>query len=203
LNQPLAWAFSDWIRFDKQGALDWLAQVPSSTLRDSLSCQAAVALVHTGETDRALQMFKPVPDSAGVGLVENLASAQASRDPPAAAAWLDSLPSEVEAGKASEFIVWRWFQKDPAAAAKWAESQPTGSRREYALQSYARTAAEKDPVLAAEWAATVSDPSQRARAAETVYRELATKDPGAARDWLRKLPGLDEHWREAILRNPW
>jgi hypothetical protein len=202
-NRPLTWAFWDWMSSDKQAALAWLGQVPPSALRDSLSCQAATLLVRMGETEGALQMFKPVPGSAGVGLVENLASSQARRDPAAAASWLDSLPANVETGKASESIVSEWFSKDPAATANWVESLPAGSRREYALQAYARAAARKDPVLAAEWAATVSDPFQRARAAEAVYGELSAKDPGAAREWLRRLPGLDEHWREAVLRASW
>jgi hypothetical protein len=202
-NRPLTWAFWDWMSSDKQAALAWLAQVPPSALRDSLSCQAATALIRMGETEGAIQMFKPVPGSAGVGLVENLASSQARRDPAAAASWLDSLPANVDTGKASESIVSQWFSKDPAATANWVESLPSGSRREYALQAYARSAARKDPMLAAEWAATVSDPFQRARAAEAVYNELAAKDPGGAREWLRQLPGLDEHWREAVLRNPW
>lgn len=202
-NRPLTWAFWDWMWSDKQAALGWLAQVPSSPLRDSLSCQAATALVRGGETEGAIQMFKPVPGKAGVSLVESLASSQAYRDPAAAAAWLDSLPANVETGKASESIVAKWFSKDPAATAKWVDSLPAGNRREYALQAYARAAARKDPVLAGEWAATVSDPLQRARAAETVYGELATKDPGAAREWLRQLPGIDENWRAALLRAPW
>jgi hypothetical protein len=202
-NRPLTWAFWDWMSSDKQAALAWLAQVPPSPLRDSLSCQAATALVRKGETEGALQMFKPVPGRTGVGLVENLASSQAYRDPAGAASWLDSLPANVETGKASESIATRWFSKDPDATAKWVESLPAGSRREYALQAYARAAARKDPVLAGEWAATVSDPFQRARAAEAVYGELAAKDPGAAREWLRQLPGLDEHWREAVLRAAW
>lgn len=202
-NRPLNWAFGGWINYDAEAALAWLAQAPPSSLRDSLSCQAAAALIRKGETEAALQLFKPVPGAAGAILVRSLASVQAYRDPAAAAAWLDSLPAEVDVGKAPEPIVSEWFSKDPGAAAKWVESLPAGSRRESALQAYARAVAKRDPKLAGEWAATVSDPIQRARAAETVFREISNDDPGFAREWLRQLPGLDEHWREAVLRHPW
>lgn len=199
-SQPLSWAFWEWLRADKDAAMAWASQLPASPLRDSLSCHAATHLARIGETDAALQLFKPVTGPANAGLVQNLVSAEAKRDPVAAAAWLDSLPADVEVGKAPKTIVSRWFSRDPTAAAKWVESLPAGRRREYALQAYARAAADTDPALAGEWAAAVSDPVQRARAAEAVYRELSDKDPATAREWLKQLPGLDENWRNTILR---
>jgi hypothetical protein len=202
-NRPLPWAFHEWVRANHTEALEWLSRIPPSTLRDRLAGNAAGYLVGQGETDLALGLFKAFPGPESTALVQSLASAQASRDPAAAAAWLDSVPSDISSGKAAAAVAERWFEKDPAGAAQWVERLPAGERREQALGAYAKAAADRNPAAAAEWAAAISDPELRSQAAQKVFGAMIGDDPVVARNWLRTLPGVDERWKQTLIRSSW
>ena len=199
-DQALAWAFNAWSHADRTGAVEWWSRLPASALRDQLGGNLASALAFEEKFDEAIQFFQPKPGAESAELTANIARSGADHDPARVAQWLDSLPPGSDTTKAVGPLLEKWVPKDAAAAAKWVEAQPAGPRREAALQAYTRAAAASDPAAAAEWAAAIADPQMRARAAEYVFATMARSDPDAARAWLRALPGVDESWRERLIR---
>ncbi len=199
-SQRVNAAFYQWLRADEAAALDWCTHLPGSPLRDNISNGAAASLARAGKIDEALAILGPHPGAKSSDAIAAIAESRAEGDPAAAAAWIDSLPPEIETTGAVNEIVEKWAARDLASAAKWVESQPVGARRDAALQAYTRTAAELDPAAAGEWAATIADPKARAKAAEFVFGKMNRRDPAAARAWLRALPGVDPVWRERFVR---
>ena len=197
---PLAWAFDRWMSADENGVLAWWSHLPASAQRDRLGVSIASSLAGKGKLDRALEFFHPRQGAESAGVAVAIASARAKDDPAAAAAWLDSLPAELDASKAIAPVIVKWIEHDAAAAARWVETQPAGARRDAALNGYTLAATELDPAAAGEWAATITDPATRAKAAEFVFREMNRRDPPAARKFLRALPGADPAWSERLIR---
>ncbi len=199
-SQRVNAAFYQWLRADEAAALDWCTHLPGSPLRDNISNGAAASLARAGKIDGALAILGPQPGAKSASAIAAIAESRAEGDPSAAAAWIDSLPLEINTAGAVNAIVEKWAARDLASAAKWVESQPAGARRDAALRAYTRTAAELDPAAAGEWAETIADPKLRAKAAESVFGLMSRRDPAAARAWLRALPGVDLVWRERFLR---
>jgi hypothetical protein len=200
VSDPLAWALTRWISTDESGILAWWSQLPASAQRDQFGATIAAKLATDGKIDRALELFHPEQGNKWTGVAVAIASAQAKNDPAAAAAWLDSLPADLNTGNAVAPLIQRWVGRDAQAAARWVETQPAGERRDAALKAYSVAATELDPAAAGEWAAAIADPTARAQAAEAVFREMNRRDPPAARAFLRSLPETDKAWTERLLR---
>jgi hypothetical protein len=192
--------FSRWMRADSNAALEWFRALPASELRDRLANDASIPLAASGDTERALAFFRPMPGKEGEAQVSQMAAAQAKSDPARAAAWCASLPAEIDVSGATQSIVTAWFSNDAAAAAKWVESLPEGNRREVALNAYAQVASTRDPEAAGAWVAAIKDPKERTCAAHQVFSAMLNADREAAIQWVREFPGIDERLREAILR---
>jgi hypothetical protein len=199
-NDPLRWALVRWISTDEVGVIAWWSQLPESPQRDTFGATIAAKLATEGKIDRALELFHPEFGQKWTGVAVAIASAKAEDDPAGAAAWLDSLPADLNTQNAIAPLVQRWVGRDAGAAARWVETQPAGERRDAALKAYSVAATELDPAAAGEWAAAIADPTTRAQAAEAVFREMNRRDPPAARAFLRSLPETDKAWTERLLR---
>ena len=199
-SQRVGAAFYPWLQADEAAALDWCAHLPASPLRENIASGAAASLARAGKIDAATAMLGSHPGAKSSDAIAAIAEARAESDPAATAAWIDSLPPEIDTAGAMNALVEKWTQRDAAAAAGWVEAQPAGTRRDAALQAYTHAAAELDPIAAGEWTATIADPKARTAAAEYVFRQMSRRDSAAARAWLRALPGVDPVWRERFLR---
>ena len=196
----IGWAFNQWMSAEENGAIAWWSGLPASAQRDQLGVSIASSLANAGKLDRALEFVHPQQGAESAGVAVAIASARAKDDPAAAAAWLDSLPAELDTAKAIAPIIGNWIERDAAAAARWAEAQPTGARRDAAMDGYTRAVTELDPAAAGAWAAAIADPAARMKAAEFVFSEMNRRDPPAARAFLRALRGADPAWRERVIR---
>lgn len=192
--------FNTWMRSDKNGALAWFNTLPPSQLRDHLSNDAAIPLAASGDLEKALALFRPIPGKEGESAIVRMAAVQATSNPARAAEWCASLPADIDVSEATQSVVTKWFSKDAAAAAQWVEALPKGHQREAALKAYAQAASTQDPEAAGAWAAAITDPSTRARAAHQVFTSMFQADQAAAIKWVREFPGLDERVRESVLR---
>ena len=199
-NSGLAWVFYAWRDGDRASAEEWWSHLPDSPARDQLGVTVAASFAADGKYEEAFRAYQPKPGAEAAEQAASIAQAGAPHDPARMAAWLDSLPPGIDTTKAATAVLGEWVGRDAVAAANWAEAQPEGPRREAALQAYAHAAAERDPAAAAEWAAAITDPRARATAAEFVFDQMKRRDATAARAWLGGLAGVDEAWRDRILR---
>jgi len=191
-------AMGTWVRRDRAAAMAWWERQPES---ESQARFGNVIAVNTGDLDLSLKLFRPLPGAQNEWLIASLASGQARRDPAAAAEWLESLPANIDRGKAAEEIAAVWIERDANTAAKWIESLPSGPLRDRATQGYASAAAKADPTVAADWAGAITDPYLRAQTVRSVATAISERDREGARAWVQNLTGIDERYRAALLRS--
>ncbi|MEO8351698.1 MAG: hypothetical protein ABI680_08200 [Chthoniobacteraceae bacterium] len=199
-NIVLEGAFTRWKVADLEAAERWWSSLPDSKLRTRLGAGLAASLATAGDTEKAIALIRPEAAAESAGIVRSIAARQARENPAAAADWLTSLPATFDISKAVVPVIEAWTGRDAAAAANWIEAQPAGPARDEALKSFIRTAAQSDPGAASAWVTTLSESQTRMQTAELVLYRWNQTDPAGAAAWLKNLPGVDERWRERMLR---
>ena len=198
---PASYPFGEWARADRPAAMAWLAAQPASTARSDMSNGLSFALAYDGKLDEAAKFFSA--DGQSTEKIRSFASAVARHDAVRAADWVAKLPAGLDVSAAVSSIAEQWAEKDPKRAAQWLESLPLGAQRDAAVSGFMGTILQKDVEAAAEWVATIGDGAVRGKAAGTVYGNWLRSDPFAARRWIRELPGIDETFRNRMLRRGW
>jgi hypothetical protein len=162
---------------------------------------ATAFFAELGRVSDAMELFRPGHlNRHDWRATANLAGVLAEADPSSAAEWFSSIPEEVNTGPAARALMTSWISRDPAAARNWLESMPPGLHRDEAARVAIELEAEADPAKAAESVHTIEDQQLRQQAALWVYWKLQASGSDAAEHWLREVPGLDETWRNRILR---
>jgi hypothetical protein len=121
----------------------------------------------------------------------------ASRDPGAAAAWVDQQPAN------QHFyynVAYSWARKDPMAATTWVDRLPVSPVKEAFLGHAAAMMQYNyvDPATIISWAGKISDPDRRSEAYINTARAWLKHDTEAAQAWLRTAP-LDQQSKDQLL----
>lgn len=113
-----------------------------------------------------------------------VASAWALRDPPAAAAWVVTLPKGNPRAYAIENVVHHWSRVDPAAVLAWAWQLPRETDQSVALKALVGTFVRTDPDLALLLAEQVGNDDRQQRRLDIAARHWLARDPLAAEAWI-------------------
>jgi len=197
-DDSLTAAIVTWMRADKQAVLAWFAQLPDSAAQRKMGNAIAVQFAFRDDLQGALSFFHP--DVATQSSVTSIVAVAAEKNPAAAAQWITELPPELDATASMEKLLHSWLSSDPTAAADWVEALPPGKRRDGATEAYIREAVQLDPAVAAASCEHVSDPKTREKLAENTYRAMLQRSPNAARAWIQSLAGMDDAWKDRVIR---
>ncbi|MDQ3621610.1 MAG: hypothetical protein M3463_03850 [Verrucomicrobiota bacterium] len=174
---------SKWSRKDSAGALAWAQQQTDKEVRQAV-LPALVMEIAWHDTQSALQLALTI-DKAGRFAVQNVLSAWASKEPAAAAAWVDAQPEPVEYFAA---VASTWARKDQKGAREWVDTISDAARKDQVLTRMADRFAWDRPQMATLWIAGISDEQKRT----VVYKHVAARwlrsDPKGARTWIQTAP---------------
>lgn len=194
-------AFRAWLGDDPAAATAWAEALPPGAARECAQQALAEDLMRSGDFAKAVRSYSAGADRDASGaVVEQLASAFATKDASGAAEWALSLPAGAARFRGIKSVSNELLTKDQGAAMAWFGQLPVGSDRDAGASALAAQTVHADPGAAIEWVAQINDPKARSDAAETVFRTWIWTDPQGARTWLRSLNGVDEHWKENFLR---
>jgi hypothetical protein len=183
----------------------WIGTLPNGDLKDRSQLTLAGQWVQQGNLPEALRLFQgSMNHSRASEVAQMLGQAMAEQDVERAAAWVAQLPDGALQANAAPGVVTAWSARDLQATANWIGSLPEGSTRDGAAGALAESIARLDPTTATEWVERIGEPSTHSSAAKKVFIIWAAEDPLAAREWIRGLEGIDEGWRNKVLRrNQW
>ncbi|MEO0971644.1 MAG: hypothetical protein AAFX85_01015 [Pseudomonadota bacterium] len=121
-------------------------------------------------------------------VVPNLMSQWTRQDPAAASAWVDQLPSEIQA-QSAQHVVSEWARRDPSSAVRWA-ADFDGPTRDQVLSMALSNSVSTNPAFAAEglrWVDDIADAAAREQAAFRIVYGLAQHDVREARAALDRV----------------
>jgi hypothetical protein len=121
-------------------------------------------------------------------------------DPPAALAWLSSLPRGDVNDEALAATLRIWLGEAPEAAEAWVRSSSEAGGGGSAIEVMIDLHAE-DPPTAIGWAQRIADPAERFRAIVRLGRAWHRREPEASKEWI-EASELPPRMRSAMLAAP-
>ena len=189
-----------WIEHDPAGGAAWLAGdgqpfLAQATLR-RLRAEAVTrwSAFDPAAATRFVATQPPTSDAEAQEL-RTVSREWARKDPAAALAWAQSLPSgDLRKPPATYGILEGWTDRAPTQAAGYVGQLTYGTSRSYAGEAAAVAArwTERDPAAAAQWAAELPDRTARHDALRQVAASWATVDVPSAGRWAATLPPSPE-----------
>jgi len=192
-----------WAQKDPVAALTWAQSLPQGTdQRDVLS--SVMSTMASDDPQSAASRLDVVPTSQRSTLINDVASAWADRDAPAALDWAGNL-SGAERTSALNMILNNVAGNDPASAAAYVQSHPDTAKLNGVAGSIATQWAESDPAAALAWAQSLPSGRIQTEALSDVLTQQAEQDPGAVWNYIsgassnsaqfqELAPKVLEHW---------
>lgn len=126
-------------------------------------------------------------DDHGQEIARQVATHWASRDGPAAIAWLRARPAGEQRDLLLASAYLHWLQSDRPAAAAWIGAGALDPELAPIVTTHAAALAREDPELATEWAQALPPSEMRQRSLRAVGRVWRRSDPAAAARWLESV----------------
>ena len=174
---------SEWMRNDRDAALDWVLALPTSSHREAI----ATALNTLARTDykAALDTLVELGDRVLVGRLSlRMAWTWGSYDPQAAYDWAVTQTSSQMLGELIHPVMSTIARSAPEDAISLASRLDDALQRAAAFRSVFATWAQSDVRAAAQWIVASQTPSDAAYQLIPAYAKL---DPEEAFDWLMSL----------------
>ena len=174
---------SEWMRNDRDAALDWVLALPTSSHREAI----ATALNTLARTDykAALDTLVELGDRVLVGRLSlRMAWTWGSYDPQAAYDWAVTQASSQMLGELIHPVMSTIARSAPEDAISLASRLDDALQRAAAFRSVFATWAQSDVRAAAQWIVASQTPSDAAYQLIPAYAKL---DPEEAFDWLMSL----------------
>lgn len=179
--------FARWVKYDRQGALDYvIAEKPNHW---SVSSQLFRDWAKE-DFDGAMRAINGMPRHRRDGAISNLISALGREDPRRA---LELAKREFSNGNNSwhyNNVFRSWTNDDPESARAAIEQVPEGQSRRRAWEGYFSALAQKDPQGAFDEAMQLTDGALQRDALRSVYSNWLYRDPDAALAAVAELPSL-------------
>jgi hypothetical protein len=190
-----------------EAAMRWLETVGDPSFRQTMSMRIASAAAAQGDAAAAATWATPQVSAGKAhlsGFPRRIGTRWILRDPPAALAWLASLPAgnDRNDGVAESFR--DWLRYTPGAALQWIQNAELEPWSEPAFSIYALRLAGDDPKQGLDLASRFSDADLRNRTIVVIARAWATQDAKAAQAWLAQadLPADVRQRASAQVRAP-
>ncbi len=153
-----------WATVDFEGVTGWLGNLTRIEDQKPGFEEACFGAMESSPAD-AIRVWEKFAFTADDHVLANLAQNWATRDLPAARAWVTTQPPSLQRDQAAARIAYVMSQSKPAEAAAFAvEEIPPGPAQSEAVISVLHRWAETDPAGATNWAAGFSEPILRERA---------------------------------------
>ena len=123
-------------------------------------------------------------DTARARALGKLVDSCAAQDPPAANAWITTLPYEDQL-KAGPRFAKSYAEQDANAAADWLDSNTSASNYQELLREFANGATRSDPVLALNSGNEINDERSRSRTVSRALSTLYKQDKAGAKNWIQ------------------
>lgn len=187
----------------------WCRENPVEALRWAQSLQVP------GERQRAIKnVLSGFPPEALVSEFHRLSEEEkgeawssvsqwASKEPEAAARWLEKQPAWNTRAKFADIIAGRWAEKDPLAAAAFAQKElPIGKRLQCRMHNIAGKWAETDPRAALAWATTLKTSTVQHDACIEIMEQWSKTRPQEAAVYATSVPkgGLKDELLAAVAK---
>jgi hypothetical protein len=191
-----------------EAALRWVETIQEPAFRQTMTMRITSTAATQGDAEKIAAWATPFVSSGPLGDVtgypRRIGTRWILRDPPAALAWLKSLPEgrDRDDGVAESYR--DWLSYAPGAALKWAQESPLEPWNEPAFAIYARALSNGNAKQALDLAMRFQNIDRRYLTVTVIARAWGTREEKAARDWLAQadLPP-DVKQRAAIkLREP-
>lgn len=190
--------FKAWAQFDAKGAVAGAALLKTPQARET----ALGAVVEGADANAAEAVAKAINEMPADsflpnhqrGLVGRAASKWSGVDAPAAAHFLDTVPSTPGSFfDDAHSIAQNWAASDPQAALAWAQQHDGSSA---AMVHFATSGAiigwwQKDPVGAEQYVASHLSTLADRQLAATLASQMYNSDPNRAIQWVNQLPDLE------------
>lgn len=185
-----------WLHEDAKSALAWVERQPDPRVQQMLLPGMALGLPSEGAQE-VIALAEKLGGEQREPIIRSALMGWASRDPGAAAAWVDQQPGN------QHFyynVAYSWARKDPKAATAWVDRLPASPIKE-AFLGHAAAMMQfnyADPLTIISWAGKISDPDRRSEAYINATRAWLKRDTEAAQAWLQTAP-LDQQSKDQLL----
>ena len=132
------------------------------------------------------------------GILGQVSSAVAKRDPQSCARWAESLEPSEGRNRVVSSLIAQWSRRNPAEAAKWAGDLEDVSTRVHGMTQAVNYWAFKDPSATAEWLDGYPRTAETDPVVQTFVNRVTNRDPASAADWANVI--VDPGRRDASVR---
>lgn len=179
-----------WARGNAEQAAEWAATLgPEATSAFHGVLETVAEQNPQMAADMVAQWGESVSPNAYREFTSEVAGHWSSKDPLAAAAWAQTLPTEGEVQRqAIEHVADHWVGQDAMAASEWIGTLPEGELRDVAAGRLVDHVAPNDPDSAFRWALSVSNAEHQIDMLHHVFEQWQEIDLQAAQNALQNAP---------------
>lgn len=196
-EQKIAKFFKAWAHFDANAALRAATALDTPAARR----KAIGAVVEGADATAAESLANAInelpPDALSArwqrGLLYQAATKWSEIDAPAAAAFVDTLPSVPDVFADVHTIAGNWASSDPQAALAWAQQHDSGPgfSSHFAASGAINGWWQKDPAAAEAYVASHLTTQADRQLASSLASSIFESDPKHALEWVNSLPDVD------------